>query len=198
VCPATAWALYPQTPAPAHLFSHFFSSPFLLRELFSAPDRLPPPQPNCLPRDATEAAARGRKGARPPPQLHRPPPRFTDFRVGAEDDVHRGLLSRGAHRPRRDACDSSSRRRRRWLLSLAAAPEFTEDPIAFSFSFQDSMAFCFLFRDMIAFYISRAGLNSYDLPNKISAELSSAHTSYQTQYKKLYLYKNNLARFSLS
>jgi hypothetical protein len=49
----------------------------------------------------------------------------------------------------------------------------------------------------MAFYFYRAGLKSYYLPNTISAEPGLAHTSYQTQHKKAYLYEVNLAGLSL-
>jgi hypothetical protein len=49
----------------------------------------------------------------------------------------------------------------------------------------------------MAFYFYRAGLNSYYLPNIVSAELGLAHTSYQTQHKKAHLYGVNLAGLSL-
>jgi hypothetical protein len=52
--------------------------------------------------------------------------------------------------------------------------------------------------DLIAFLFYRAGLNPYNLPNIISVELSSAHTSYQTQPKNTQLYVVSLAQLSLS
>jgi hypothetical protein len=49
----------------------------------------------------------------------------------------------------------------------------------------------------MAFYFYRAGLKSYDLPNGISAELGSIHTSYQTRHKNIDLYGVSLAGLSL-
>jgi hypothetical protein len=47
------------------------------------------------------------------------------------------------------------------------------------------------------FIFYRAGLKSYYLPNNISAQLGSVHTSYQTHHKKAHLYDVSLAELSL-
>jgi hypothetical protein len=49
----------------------------------------------------------------------------------------------------------------------------------------------------MAFYFYRAGLQSYSLPNSISAELGWVDTSYQTQHRNTDLYEVGLARLSL-
>jgi hypothetical protein len=173
----------PRPPLLAHLSSHSFLLPFLI-----------PSSPLPLTPDAMEAAARDCRssaGLRPS-SAGLPPPSSQIGPSAARPKLRR---PRAAARPKllspAAAAPPELRRPPPELLSPAAAAPLASGSAGarrgpdcfFVFFIRTRWLFSFLFRDLIAFHISRAGLQSYDLPNKISAELSSADTSYQTRPK---------------
>jgi hypothetical protein len=192
VRPASVWAPHPQTPSRSISLPHSFHPSVSLPRSRAVPpptpaataahaSRPPPTPPDRRLRLQTAAYA-----SRPPPTLHRPPPtsgpRTTSTACVRERTgglATAAPLNAGgpaAAAPLNAGGGSSRRRQRR---------SSRRTRLLFSFLFEDSMAFLFYFQGPDCFYIFRAGLNPYDLPNRISAELGSAHTSYQTQHKNL-------------
>jgi hypothetical protein len=111
------------------------------------------------PTSASRRRTAAETGTRPP---HRPP----QFSVLAEVREEASPAGGG----------SSSRRRQR-----RSPRRRSQGPDCFCVFFPGTrLLLYFLYRDLIAFLFYRAGLNSYNLPNNILVELSSAHTSYQT------------------